>query len=48
MKAKLTSISTATGDVRNGLDALRQGVLGRVVAIEGDVADANVARRDVA
>src|ERR1700733_1753878 len=48
MKSKLTSISTATGDVRNGLDALRQGVLDRVVAIEGNVADAGVGRRDVA
>src|SRR5579864_3810638 len=45
MKAKLTSISTATGDVRNGLDALRQGVLDRVVSIEGNVA---VGREDVA
>ncbi len=40
MKSKLTSISTATGDVRNGLDALRQGVLDRVMSIEGNVADA--------
>jgi hypothetical protein len=39
MKSKLTSISTATGDVRNGLDALRQGVLDRVMSIEGNVAD---------
>jgi hypothetical protein len=39
MKSKLTSISTATGDVRNGLDTLRQGVLDRVVSIEGNVAD---------
>jgi hypothetical protein len=45
MKSKLTSISTATGDVRNGLDALRQGVLDRVVSIEGNVA---VGRQDVA
>jgi hypothetical protein len=47
MKSKLTSISTATGDVRNGLDALRQGVLDRVVAIEGNVADVT-GRADVA
>ncbi|HEY6468325.1 MAG TPA: hypothetical protein VI434_01015 [Candidatus Dormibacteraeota bacterium] len=40
MKSKLTSISAATGDVRNGLDALRQGVLDRVISIEGNVADA--------
>jgi len=39
MKAKLTSISTATGDVRTGLEALRQGVIDRVVSIEGNVAD---------
>ena len=39
MKSKLTSISTATGDVRNGLDALRQGVTDRVVSIEGNVAE---------
>jgi hypothetical protein len=39
MKSKLTSISTATGDVRNGLDALRQGVLDRVMSIEGNVAE---------
>ncbi len=39
MKSKLTSISTATGDVRNSLDALRQGVLDRVMSIEGNVAD---------
>jgi hypothetical protein len=39
MKSKLTSISTATGDVRNSLDALRQGVLDRVVSIEGNVAE---------
>jgi len=48
MKAKLTSISTATGDVRNGLDTLRQGVLDRVVSIEGNVAEAGVGRQDVA
>jgi hypothetical protein len=48
MKAKLTSISTATGDVRNGLDTLRQGVLDRVVAIEGNVTDATSGRQDVA
>ena len=39
MKAKLTSISTATGDVRNSLDALRQGVMDRVISIEANVAD---------
>jgi hypothetical protein len=39
MKSKLTSISTTTGDVRNGLDALRQGVMDRVIAIEGNMAD---------
>jgi hypothetical protein len=48
MKSKLTSISTATGDVRNGLDALRQGVLDRVVSIEGNVADVTSGRQDVA
>lgn len=48
MKSKLTSISTATGDVRNGLDALRQGVLDRVVAIEGNVAEVALGRQDVA
>jgi hypothetical protein len=48
MKSKLTSISTATGDVRNGLDALRQGVIDRVVSIEGNVADVAAAPRDVA
>jgi hypothetical protein len=48
MKAKLTSISTATGDVRNGLDALRQGVIDRVVSIEGNVADVGAAPREVA
>jgi hypothetical protein len=48
MKSKLTSISTATGDVRNGLDALRQGVLDRVASIEGNVADVNSGRQDVA
>jgi hypothetical protein len=48
MKAKLTSISTATGDVRNGLDALRQGVIDRVVSIEGNVADVATAPREVA
>jgi hypothetical protein len=48
MKAKLTSISTATGDVRNGLDALRQGVLDRVVSIEGKVVDVATGRADVA
>jgi hypothetical protein len=48
MKSKLTSIATATGDVRNGLDGLRQGVLDRVVAIEGNVADASVGHQDVA
>ena len=39
MKSKLTSISTATGDVRNGLDTMRQGVMDRVISIEGNVAD---------
>jgi hypothetical protein len=29
MTSKLTSISTATGDARNGLDALRQGEMTR-------------------
>jgi hypothetical protein len=48
MKSKLTSISTATGDVRNGLDALRQGVLDRVVSIEGNVAEVASGRQDVA
>jgi hypothetical protein len=48
MKSKLTSISTATGDVRNGLDALRQGVLDRVVSIEGKVAEVAAGRHDVA
>jgi hypothetical protein len=48
MKTKLTSISTATGDVRNGLDALRQGVIDRVVSIEGNVADVAAAPREVA
>ena len=48
MKSKLTSISTATGDVRNGLYALRQGVMDRVVAIEGNVADVPAARVEVA
>jgi hypothetical protein len=48
MKAKLTSISTATGDVRNGLDALRQGVMDRVVSIEGNVADVAAAPGEVA
>jgi hypothetical protein len=48
MKSKLTSISTATGDVRNGLEALRQGVLDRVIAIEGNVADVVTGRQDVA
>jgi hypothetical protein len=48
MKAKLTSISTATGDVRNGLDALRQGVLDRVVSIEGKVVDVATGRAEVA
>jgi hypothetical protein len=48
MKSKLTSISTATGDVRNGLDALRQGVMDRVIAIEGNVADVPAARVEVA
>src|ERR1700722_14255228 len=48
MKSKLTSISTATGDVRNGLDALRQGVLDRVVSIEANVADVTSERQDVA
>ena len=48
-KSKLTSISTATGDVRNALGGLRQGVLDRVVSIEGNVADvaASVTRRRV-
>ena len=48
MKSKLTSISTATGDVRNGLDALRQGVMDRVISIEGNVADEAAARAAVA
>jgi hypothetical protein len=48
MKSKLTSISTATGDVRNGLDALRQGVLDRVASIEGNAADVASGRQDVA
>jgi hypothetical protein len=48
MKSKLTSISTATGDVRNGLDALRQGVMDRVIAIEGNVADLATPRVEVA
>ncbi|MGA7987282.1 MAG: hypothetical protein WCB51_02665, partial [Candidatus Dormiibacterota bacterium] len=48
MKSKLTSISTATGDVRNGLDALRQGVMDRVISIEGNVADVAATRTDVA
>jgi hypothetical protein len=48
MKAKLTSISTATGDVRNALEALRQGVLDRVTSIEGNVADVAHARQEVA
>src|SRR5579863_1173189 len=48
MKSKLTSISTATGDVRNALDALRQGVLDRVMSIEGNVADVTVGHQDVA
>jgi hypothetical protein len=48
MKSKLTSISTATGDVRNGLEALRQGVLDRVISIESNVADVAVARVAVA
>ena len=48
MKAKLTSISTTTGDVRNGLEALRQGVIDRVVAIEGNVAEIAAAPREVA
>jgi len=48
MKSKLTSISTATGDVRNGLDALRQGVMDRVISIEGNVADVAAARAEVA
>ena len=48
MKSKLTSISTVTGDVRNGLEALRQGVLDRVIAIEGNVADVVTGRQDVA
>jgi hypothetical protein len=48
MKSKLTSISTATGDVRNGLDALRQGVMDRVISIEGNVADVAAARAGVA
>jgi hypothetical protein len=46
MKAKLTSISTATSDVRNGLDALRQGVIDRVASIEGNVADTPQRRLD--
>jgi hypothetical protein len=48
MKSKLTSISTATGDVRNGLDALRQGVMDRVMSIEGNVADEVAAHAAVA
>ncbi len=48
MKSKLTSISTATGDVRNGLDTLRQGVVDRVIAIEGNVADLATPRVEVA
>ena len=48
MKSKLTSISTATGDVRNGLDALRQGVMDRVLAIEGNVAEVAAAHVAVA
>jgi hypothetical protein len=48
MKSKLTSISTATGEVRNGLDALRQGVLDRVASIEGNVADVASRHQDVA
>jgi hypothetical protein len=48
MKSKLTSISTATGDVRNGLDALRQGVMDRVISIEGNVADVAAAHSEVA
>jgi hypothetical protein len=48
MKSKLTSISTVTGDVRNGLDALRQGVMDRVISIEGNVADVAAKRQDVA
>jgi hypothetical protein len=48
MKSKLTSISTATGDVRNALDALRQGVLDRVMSIEGNVADVTAGHQDVA
>ena len=48
MKSKLTSISTATGDVRNGLDALRQGVMDRVISIEGNVAHVAAARVEVA
>ena len=48
MKSKLTSISTATGDVRNGLDALRQGVMDRVISIEGNVAEVAATRTDVA
>ncbi len=47
MKSKLTSISTATGDVRNGLEALRQGVMDRVIAIEANVADVTAARVEV-
>jgi hypothetical protein len=48
MKAKLTSISTATGDVRNALEALRQGVLDRVTSIESNVAEVAHARQEVA
>ena len=48
MKSKLTSISTATGDVRNGLDTLRQGVMDRVLSIEGNVAEEAAAHTAVA
>jgi hypothetical protein len=48
MKAKLTSISTATGDVRNGLDALRDGVMDRIRSIECNVADVAAAQAQVA
>jgi hypothetical protein len=48
MKAKLTSISTATGDVRNGLDALRDGVMDRIRSIECNVADVAAAQAEVA
>jgi hypothetical protein len=48
MKSKLSSVANVTQDVRNALDALRQGVLDRVAAIEGNLADAAHDRSDVA